>query len=243
MKWSGRSTGTTRALNLVGQPAVVVEPLGQVLELRRHLRDQLAVVAHLDLRQVLAVLLDEAGDLAHDLAARRLRHGRPGAALEGAMRGLDGAVYIGGVALRNERPRLAGVGVVGLKRLAGGGAAPFAVDVGLIPCKLSWTVQHLGRLRDGGHRQVSFGPEASAEAAPVQVRPSLRPEGLVLTACGTREDAACQASGLDGQAPSDATSGKVNRNAFRHGAIAPGYRPPAQDRGCRASQHPQVRHT
>ena len=54
-----------RALDFVGEPAVVIEPLRHVLGLRHHLRDQLAVVAHLDLAQVLGVLLDQLRDAAH----------------------------------------------------------------------------------------------------------------------------------------------------------------------------------
>ena len=105
----GRHHGT---LNLVGEPAVVIEPLGQVLGLRRHLRDQLAVVAHLDLRQVLGVLLDQAGDAAQHLAARRSASCRPRPLVEGAPGRLAGPVGVLGVALRDQRPRLAGVGVV-----------------------------------------------------------------------------------------------------------------------------------
>ena len=121
-----------RALDLVGQPAVVIEPLGHVLGLRRHLRDQLAVVAHLDLAQVLGVLLDQPGDAAHHLAARGLRHLRPGTGLEGARGGLDRPVDVGLVAFGDQRPGLARVGIEGLEGLAGGGVDPFAVDVGLV---------------------------------------------------------------------------------------------------------------
>ena len=44
-----------RALDLVGQPAVVVEPLRHVGSLRRHLGEELAVVADLDLGQPVRV--------------------------------------------------------------------------------------------------------------------------------------------------------------------------------------------
>ena len=132
------------ALNLVGEPAVVIEPLGQVLGLRRHLRDQLAVVAHLDLRQVLGVLLDQAGDAAQHLAARGLRHRRPRPLVERAPGRLAGPVRVLGVALGDQRPRLAGVGIVRLELLAGSGLAPLAVDVGLILPELGRPVLHWG---------------------------------------------------------------------------------------------------
>ena len=133
-----------RALDLIGQAAVVVEPLRQVLGLRVHLRHQLAVVAHLDLGQVLGMLLDQPGDAAQHLAARGLRHGRPRALVEGAPGRLAGAIHVLGVALGDQRPRLAGVGVEGLERLAGGGLAPLAVDVGLVVLELGRPVLHGG---------------------------------------------------------------------------------------------------
>ena len=120
------------ALDFVGQPAVVVEPLRHVLGLRHHLRDELAVVAHLDLAEVLGVLLDELGDAAHDLAARGRRHLRPGTGLERARGRFDGPVHIGLVAFGDQCPRLARIGVEGLECLAGGGIDPLAVDVGLV---------------------------------------------------------------------------------------------------------------
>ena len=60
----GPVDGHHGAVDLVGETAVVIEPLGQILGLRVHLRDQLAVVAHLDLGEVLGVLLDQVGDAA-----------------------------------------------------------------------------------------------------------------------------------------------------------------------------------
>ena len=130
------------ALNLVGEAAVVVEPLGQILGLRVHLRHQLAVVAHLDLGQMLGVLLDQAADAAQQLAARGLRHGGPRPLLEGAPGCLAGAVHVLGVAFGDQRPRLAGIGVVRLELLARGRLAPLAVDVGLILLELRWAIQH-----------------------------------------------------------------------------------------------------
>ena len=65
-----------------------------------------------------------------------------------------GAVDVGlGVAFGDQRPRLAGVGVEGLERLARGGIAPLAVDVGLVLLELGRPVLHGGtprRRRDAG---------------------------------------------------------------------------------------------
>jgi hypothetical protein len=47
--------GDDRALDLVGEPAVVVEPLGQIAQLPVHLGEQLAVVANLYLGQAAGV--------------------------------------------------------------------------------------------------------------------------------------------------------------------------------------------
>ncbi len=107
------------ALNLIGEATVVVEPLGHVLGLRTHLGDELAVVAHLDLPQMIGVLFDQLGDAAHDLAARGRRHLRPRAGVEGAVGGFHGAVGVLLAAFGNQGPGLARVGVEALELLAG----------------------------------------------------------------------------------------------------------------------------
>ena len=58
-----------RALDLVGQPAVVVVPLRHVGRLRAHLGVELAVVARFDLGEARGVLGDQVAELA--AAARR----------------------------------------------------------------------------------------------------------------------------------------------------------------------------
>ena len=131
-----------RALDFIRQAAVVVEPLRHVLGLRHHLRDQLAVVAHFDLAQVVGMFFDELSDAPHHLAARRRCHLRPWPALEGARGRFDSPVGIRLVAFGDQRPGLARVGVVGLKLLAGGRIDPLAVDVGLVLLQLGGPVQH-----------------------------------------------------------------------------------------------------
>ena len=107
-----------RALDLVGQAAEVVVPLRHVVELGRHLGEQLAVVAHLDLGQVLGVLRHQVAQLAQQRAALGRRHLRPRAVGEGSMRGTHRMIGIGGVAARDHRPRLAGERVVALEPFA-----------------------------------------------------------------------------------------------------------------------------
>ena len=93
------------------------------------------------------MLLDQAGDAAQHLAARGLGHGGPRPLVEGAPGRLAGAVDVLGVALGDQRPRLAGVGIVRLELLAGGGLAPLAVDVGLVLLELGRPVLHGGTPR------------------------------------------------------------------------------------------------
>src|SRR5262249_49558000 len=66
----GRAGGPHGAADFVGKPAVVVEPFGQILGLRVHLRHELAVVAHFDLGQMLGMLFDQRCDAAQHLATR-----------------------------------------------------------------------------------------------------------------------------------------------------------------------------
>ena len=70
-----------RALDLVGQAAVVAIPLGHVLGLAAHLRDQLAVVAHLDFRQPGRVALDQVGQPAEIILEPKGRNTAPAVAL------------------------------------------------------------------------------------------------------------------------------------------------------------------
>ena len=64
------------ALDLVGEPTEVAIPLRQVAHLRRHLGQQLAVVAHLDIGERLRVLGDEIGQAEQQLSARGRRSAR-----------------------------------------------------------------------------------------------------------------------------------------------------------------------
>ena len=79
------------------------------------------------------MLRDQVAELAQQRAALRSRssfgHG-PGR--ERRVRRAHRAIDVLGVAARDQRPRLAGVGVVGFEVLAGRRVDPFAADVGLI---------------------------------------------------------------------------------------------------------------
>ncbi len=166
-----------RTLNLIGKPAVVVEPLRQILGLRVHLRHQLAVVAHLDLGQMLSVFFDQPGNSAHHLAACRLRHRRPWPAIEGARGRFAGTIRVDLVALGNGGPGVARIGVEGLERLAGSGIAPLAVDIGLVGLELGGPILHGGLLQgvtaagDRGRQRLvrapwPFKPLVAAERGP-----------------------------------------------------------------------------
>ncbi len=121
-----------RALDLVRQPAEIVVPLRNVIELARHLGDQLAVVAHFDLGKMLCVLRHQITEFPQQRAALRRRHLWPGAIGECSVRRTHRMIRIGRVAARNQRPRLAGKGVEALEPFARRGSNPFAADIHLV---------------------------------------------------------------------------------------------------------------
>jgi hypothetical protein len=98
------------ALHLVGQPRVVVVPLGQVGHLVAHLPEQLAVVAGLQHGQPLGVAGDQLAEPVQQLAALGRGELAPRAAEGGARRG-HGRVDVLGVGVGNLGPRLPGIGI------------------------------------------------------------------------------------------------------------------------------------
>ena len=92
------------AFDLIGETAEVVEPLRDVFQLRPHLRDELPVVGSLDLGEPFGFRRDQVGEPAQKCSARRGIQFAPIAVESGPGSG-DGAIDIGGVSARNQRPR------------------------------------------------------------------------------------------------------------------------------------------
>ena len=117
------------ALDLRRPPGVVAELVDHERDVGdARDRDRLAVVERLELRELLAVRLDEVGELPEHPAALRRRRARPGSALERLPRGADGAIDVLLVAGGNLRERLFRRGIVGRECLAGRRFHPLAVD-------------------------------------------------------------------------------------------------------------------
>lgn len=96
-----------RAFDLVRQSAEITEPFGDVAQLRRHLGDQLAIVARLDRRQASGVLRDQVGETDRQLSACACRQPGPfrrpeGSGLRGRYRCIDLSLAVE----RNRGPRL-----------------------------------------------------------------------------------------------------------------------------------------
>ena len=117
------------ALDLVGEATIIIVPLRRVLELQRHLGDQLAVVLDLNLGQVLGVVGDQIAELAQQVPALRRRQATPFRRVECGLGCRHSAVRVLGPTARHQRPRLAGKWVEGLEPFARGGVAPLAADV------------------------------------------------------------------------------------------------------------------
>src|SRR5215212_5860305 len=117
------------ALELRRPAGHVVEHVGRqgyVCGLGHGLR--LAVVDGFERGEFVRVLQDQVADLVQEASARRRRHARPGAALEGATGGLHGEIDIGLIAFGDTGDNLAGRRVRNLEGLARPGGDPFAVD-------------------------------------------------------------------------------------------------------------------
>ena len=124
--------GHHRALDLVGQAAVVVVPLRHVRRVREHLGIQLAVVADVDLGQTGRVLGHQLTQPPQQHAAPGGRHARPLPRRERAVRGTHGAVHVLGRSAWDQRPGRAQVGVIGLEIVAAGRFGGGPVDVQLV---------------------------------------------------------------------------------------------------------------
>src|SRR5207245_7647690 len=106
---------------LVRPAGVVAEGLGAGRDVDvAALGEGLAVVERLELRQLVAVLLDQVGDLEEQALALTRVHARPSAVVERAARGARSAIDVLLVALRDPREHLARGGVDGLERLPRG---------------------------------------------------------------------------------------------------------------------------
>jgi len=124
--------GRHRTLDLVGQSAVVMKPLSQVTALIEHLRMELAVVPHLDLRQSFGVVGQDFGEPSeHQSALRGIQCG-PLALPECVVGSLDGGLDIGGAGTRNSCPGVARIGVGRVDPFPGQRVGPGAVDVQLV---------------------------------------------------------------------------------------------------------------
>ena len=99
------------ALDLICKATVIVEPLRHVPGLCGHLRDELAIVTHLNSGKVLRMLCNQIANETQFLAAHGGSHIRPRARFEGTISGLNGAVHISVVAFGDQSPTLARVGV------------------------------------------------------------------------------------------------------------------------------------
>ena len=91
-------------------------------------RERLAVVERFELREFFQMLFDQIAKLPDHAAALGRRDLRPRAAVKRGAGRLYGAIDVFLVALGDARQDVAGGGIVGGKRLAGGGFHPLAVD-------------------------------------------------------------------------------------------------------------------
>ena len=103
------------AFDLVGQPAEITKPLGDIAQLGGHFRQQFAVVTGFNGGQTIRMDEDQIGETVQQFAARRGGQTSPIARFEGSFRGshrrVDLILAIGG----DQRPRLAREGIEGFK--------------------------------------------------------------------------------------------------------------------------------
>jgi hypothetical protein len=116
------------ALDLVGQPAVILKPARQVSHLAEHLDLELAVVTHFQFGQPFRIRGDQFADLVEEHASVARMHGGPGPAGKRAVGCLRGPFDILGVSPGNNGPGSSGEGILGLKPPPRDRLAPFAVD-------------------------------------------------------------------------------------------------------------------
>ena len=125
----GHRPGNGRAGHLGGPAAHVAEHVrGQGHVGDAGDGDGLAVVDRLELGEFLQILVDQLGQLPHQLAALGAGHARPRTFVEGAARRRDGTVDVLLVGLGDLGQHGPGRGVVDRKGLARGGGDPLAID-------------------------------------------------------------------------------------------------------------------
>ena len=118
------------ALGPAGEMAKVSDGFGDIDHLRELQR--FAIVKRLELRQFVAVRLDQVGQPVDQPGALRRGHFRPGAALQGISSGLDGPIDVRCAGLGDRRDRLTGGGVEGFECPPIGGRLALAADQQLV---------------------------------------------------------------------------------------------------------------
>ncbi|MNV05098.1 hypothetical protein D3C71_954220 [compost metagenome] len=121
-----------RALDLVRQARVIVEPLRNVLDLPADLGDEFAVVALFGLCHNLDVLAHQVGKLAQQGATLSCRQIAPSGCFKCVMRSAHREFDIRHPAPWNLSPRFSRVGLARFEPDTGGWIDPFVVDEQLI---------------------------------------------------------------------------------------------------------------
>ena len=166
------------ALELVGQPGEVVEPLRDAAELPAHLAQQLAGVPGLDLGQPVRVPRDQVAEPAHQRGPAEPGELAPRPGQRPAGRG-DGGVDVGGVAVGGRRPRRAQVRVDRVVPLPGRRLDPAPVDDELVSRQFVLS----GRRHDVSS-QVGIRPGRIRCAGPAPGRRPWPPRGRARSPAG-----------------------------------------------------------
>jgi len=94
------------ALDLVREPAEIVEPLRNIFQLPAHFGDQLAIVGRLDFGKAIRFGGDQLGETPEQFTARRCSQLAPFTIVECRFRGCHGAVHVRLRPAGDHRPRL-----------------------------------------------------------------------------------------------------------------------------------------
>ena len=111
--------------------------VAKILDRHRNVGDardgeRLAVVERFEEREIFEALFEFVGELVNEAGAFRRRHRAPGTRFEGAARGLDGEIDVGGIAFGDLRENLAGRRIEYGERLAAHGIDELTVDEELL---------------------------------------------------------------------------------------------------------------
>ncbi len=120
------------AENFGGEPAVVFEAGGGVVDIEFGLDDRLAGVAGFELGQHRQVLTNLVGETEKNAATFLGRSGGPCAVFKGGFRGGDGAVHVVGIGVWNLGDDFLARGIVDGEGFRGLAIDPFTIDVHLI---------------------------------------------------------------------------------------------------------------